>query len=165
MARRRVDLRQAAEILDTTVDAVRKRIKRGSLEGDKGEDGKVYVWLDLGQTVNPEDVSAATLVQAKDETIALLRQQLEQEREANRENRRLLAAALERIPAIEAPQEATGDPERAEEEPYGTHAPPKPEAPISDEAEPGAPYGTSREEAEASLHRRSWWQRWFGSGG
>jgi hypothetical protein len=142
MARRQVDLRQAAEILDTTVDAVRKRIKRGSLEGDKGEDGKVYVWLDLDQAVNPEDVFAAALVQAKDETIELLRQQLEQEREANRENRRLLAAALERIPAIEAPPEATG----------------------ASESDEGAPFGTSRQEAQDTLQRgeRSWWRKFFG---
>jgi aspartate/methionine/tyrosine aminotransferase len=145
MARRRVDLREAAEILDTTVDAVRKRIKRGTLEGDKGEDGKVYVWLDLDQTVNPDDASLSALVEAKDETIELLRHQLEQEREANRENRRLLAAALERIPAIEAPQEATGAPEAATE------------------SGEGAPYGTSRQEAQDSLQRRhSWWRRFFG---
>jgi DNA-directed RNA polymerase specialized sigma24 family protein len=42
MPRRRVDLREAAEILGTSVDAVRKRIQRGTLESEK-EDGKVYV--------------------------------------------------------------------------------------------------------------------------
>ena len=142
MARRRVDLREAAEILDTTVDAVRKRVKRGSLEGDKGEDGRMYVWLDLDQTVNPDDISASALVKAKDETIDLLRQQLEQEREANRENRRLLAAALERIPAIEASPEATGGSETASEEAYGT----------------------SPQEAEDSLQprKRSWWREFLG---
>src|SRR5215217_7241313 len=104
MARRRVDLRKAAEILDTSVDAVRKRVQRGTLDSDKGEDGRVYVWLDVGQTDNPEDVSASALIEAKDETIEFLRQQLAQEREANRENRRLLAAALERIPELTAPR-------------------------------------------------------------
>lgn len=74
-----------------------------------------------------------------------LREQLAQEREANRENRRLLAAALERIPAIEAPPEATGAPEAATE------------------SGEGAPYGTSRQEAQDSLQRRhSWWRRFFG---
>jgi hypothetical protein len=46
----------------------------------------------------------AALVAAKDQTISLLREQLEAERTANRENRRLLAAALERIPEISAPE-------------------------------------------------------------
>ena len=47
MARRRLDLRGAAEVLGTSVDAVRKRIARGTLESEK-VDGKVYVWLDDG---------------------------------------------------------------------------------------------------------------------
>jgi hypothetical protein len=40
--------------------------------------------------------------------IESLEVQLTQEREANRENRRLLAAALERIPAIESPEPRDG---------------------------------------------------------
>ena len=43
-----------------------------------------------------------------------LREQLDKEREANRENRRLLAAALERIPAIEA-SEARESPQTGSE--------------------------------------------------
>lgn len=170
IARRRVDLREAAGILDTTVDAVRKRVKRGSLEGDKGADGRVYVWLGLDQTVSPEDVSASALVKAKDETIELLRQQLEQEREANRENRRLLAAALERIPELTAPEEArpetapeaTRGPEAASESAGRGNTPPE-----SREWSPGhegETYGTPPQEAEDSLHprKRSWWREFFG---
>jgi DNA-directed RNA polymerase specialized sigma24 family protein len=37
MARQRLDLREAAEVLGTTVDAVRKRVQRGSLDAEKGE--------------------------------------------------------------------------------------------------------------------------------
>ena len=32
--------------MDTSVDAVRKRIQRGTLDSEKAEDGRVYVWLD-----------------------------------------------------------------------------------------------------------------------
>ena len=47
-----------------------------------------------------------------------LERHVEEEREANRENRRLLAAALERIPPqIEAPREEREAPESASEEP------------------------------------------------
>ena len=50
-----------------------------------------------------------------------LERQVEEEREANRENRRLLAAALERIPPqIEAPREEREAPESASEEPTNT---------------------------------------------
>jgi septal ring factor EnvC (AmiA/AmiB activator) len=54
------------------------------------------------------DLDASTtvaLVKHMKSEIDHLREQLDKEREANRENRRLLAAALERIPAIEAGDE------------------------------------------------------------
>jgi len=110
--RQRVDVRQAAEILGTTPEAVRKRILRGTLEGDKDEDGKVFVWVDdvqdNGRTLNQDP---QTLLEAKDETIQILQERIEaQQRELDqraeelKRKDHLLAAALERIPAIEAPQ-------------------------------------------------------------
>jgi hypothetical protein len=68
-----------------------------------------------------------------------LREQLEAERQAHAEARRLLAAALERIPAIEAPQEPS-------------EAPTAPSEPV--------PYTETPPEAE----RVPWWRRWFGEG-
>ena len=109
MPRRRVDLREAAEILDTSVDAVRKRIQRGTLESEK-VDGKAYVWLDDGAPRSDIDTLISEM-RAHNET---LREQLEAERQAHAEARRLLAAALERIPAIEAPHEPSAAPETAE---------------------------------------------------
>ncbi len=87
---------------------------------------------------------ASALVAAKDETISLLRSQLEAERTANAENRRLLAAALERIPAeLEAPrgprdghETATAGPDRQERRP------------ATDGAQEGA-----------ETRRSSWWRR------
>jgi hypothetical protein len=67
-----------------------------------------------------------------------LREQLEAERQAHAEARRLLAAALERIPALEPP----GEPESAPEPVPSTETPPEPETPT----EP-----------------RPWWRRMFGS--
>ena len=43
--RRRVTVREAAEALGITVDAVRGRIKRGTLGHHKDPDGTVWVWL------------------------------------------------------------------------------------------------------------------------
>ena len=99
MTRRRLDLREAAEVLDTSVDAVRKRIARGTLEYEKA-DGKVYVWLDDGAPRSDADA----LISAKDETIAVLREQLEAERQAHAEARRIIAGLVERVPALEAPE-------------------------------------------------------------
>jgi len=47
-------------------------------------------------------VEDGQLVECLRDQVSYLRDQLDQEREANRENRRLLAAALERIPELEA---------------------------------------------------------------
>lgn len=43
--RRRLKVREAAEELGITVEAVRGRIKRGTLGHHKAPDGTVYVWL------------------------------------------------------------------------------------------------------------------------
>jgi len=73
--------------------------------------------------------------------IAALTSSLE---EANRENRRVILAFTSRIPAIEAPQEATKAAETVEEEPERA-AEPYPDA-------PGVQEGA----------QRPWWRRWFG---
>jgi hypothetical protein len=105
MPRRRLDLREAAETLGTSVDAVRKRIQRGTLESEKA-DGKVYVWLDDGAPRSDIDTLISEM-RAHNET---LREQLEAERQAHAEARRLLAAALERIPPqIEPPRETPSE--------------------------------------------------------
>jgi hypothetical protein len=135
VARRRLDLRGAAEVLGTSVDAVRKRIARGTLESEK-VDGKVYVWLDDGAPQSDTD----TLISAKDETIAVLRGQLEAEQQAHAEARRIIAGLVERVPALEAPAEPSESPETPAEPRPGTPGPPETE----------------------ETARRPWWRRWFG---
>ena len=69
---------------------------------------------------------------------------------ANAEHRRLLAAALERIPAIEAPPETS-----PEASPEQTEWP---------ESAEGTQYGTSPKEAQESLHNhRPWYRNGSGS--
>ena len=68
------------------MDAVRKRIARGTLESEKA-DGKVYVWLDDGTPRSDNDA----LISSKDETINVLREQLDAERQAHAEARRIPA--------------------------------------------------------------------------
>ena len=123
----RYTVQQAAEILGTTVDGVRSRIRRGTLNSLKVE-GQVYVLLssdqsgpvesspDQSQPSSDQSTGAATeaLLEAKDETIGELRDRVEHLRRElegrNEELRRkdhLLAAALEKVPAIEAPAEGS----------------------------------------------------------
>ena len=107
-SRQRVTVAQAAEILGVTVEAVRGRIKRKKLEHER-HSGTVYVLLPADQmptgrqpgddqTTDQTQSDSTALISAKDETIATLRDQLEAERQAHAEARRLLMAALERIP-------------------------------------------------------------------
>lgn len=171
----RLTVAEAAERLGISKDAVRARIKRDTIAHERDESGNVFVFIDTARP-NADQDAGANADQDADHTdqggtstveeelrdrlryvedrLTFMEEQLGLERDANRENRRLLAAALERIPAIEAAPEATGAPESGE----------------------GAPYGTSRQEAEDSLHprreepftdqgpqeRRSWWRRFFG---
>ena len=86
---------------------------------------------------------------AHDET---LREQLGAEPQAHSaEARRLLTAALERIPAIEAPEEESVDAaETVEQEP--------------EESEPRSTTGGAREPVQRP-QEQSWWRRVFGSRG
>jgi hypothetical protein len=109
----RVSVPQAADHLGTTVDAIRKRVQRRTIPHERDSDGRVWILLDTGRprqdtvqdTGKPQSDSAALISEMRDR-IGSLERQLEQERQANSEHRRLLAAALERIPPqLEAPQE------------------------------------------------------------
>ena len=159
MAKRKLTVQEAADVLETSVDAIRQRIKRGKLERadpDDPADNRVYVWLDGDHTETRHEVkvdgspNSEALVESLQDQVEYLRDQLEREREANRENRRLLAAALERIPPqLEAPREAPAEAQESPESPGPTRTP--------TEANEG-PQAASEHPQE-----RSWWQRMFGS--
>jgi hypothetical protein len=116
VSRQRLDVRQAAEALGISSEGVRKRIKRGTLESEKSPDGKVFIWLDGPDQDRTEygrgaDTRPDALLDSLQDQVSYLRDQLAREREANRENRRLLAAALERMPPqLEAPREEPSEP-------------------------------------------------------
>jgi len=125
-------------VLGLTVDAVRKRVKRGTLESERASDGRLYVFLDV-------DPDAGAPRSDTDRLISTLEEQLRLEREAHAEARRLLAAALERIPpqleAPTAPSEPRESPETPSEPRPSTAGPPP---------------------AETPAESRPWWRRVFG---
>ena len=137
---RRVTVPEAAEILGISPEAVRARLSRGTLEREKGEDGTTYVRLNDDRTQSNDDrtgditVAGSLAYQLMHDEIAFLRRELERKDH-------LLAAALERIPAIEPPPDTPSEPRDGRETASG---------------EPGG--GEVGEERE----RRSWWQRMFG---
>ncbi len=115
---RRVPVAEAAKALGISEGAVRMRVKRGTLPSTR-EGGRLYVLLNTEPTPDPERTHDRT-----SELIAALREQLQAERQAHAEARRLLMAALERIPALEAPpRDAPGAPTAGEDEPGGVETP------------------------------------------
>lgn len=153
---RRVTLSEAAEILGTSKDAVRMRVRRGTLRSDKGEDGRVYVYLDpTADTVHHEPEveggdAARELVEVLRAQVEDLRGRLDRETEANRENRRIIAGLIERVPELEAPAR---EPE-ARESPLGAEE-------VGEGSSPGPGRGETEAAGEAS-ERRPWWRRVFG---
>jgi hypothetical protein len=139
-------LRKAAELLGTSTEAVRKRASRGSLRSDRN-DGRVVVWVDKDRAEGGggAEVDGGPVVEILTDQVAYLRSQLDQEREANRENRRIIAALTQRIPELEAPAspEPPGASESVVEEP--------------ERAEPRSATGGAQEGAE-----RPWSRRKFG---
>ena len=99
---------EAAKALGISEGAIRQRINRGTLEHEKGDDGRVYVHIrdtnDVQDNVQHGTYDLSVLVESLQDQVQYLRQKLDESEEANRENRRLLAAAFERIPEIEAPE-------------------------------------------------------------
>src|SRR5919199_3069249 len=107
---RRVTVAEAAEILGVSVEAVRGRIKRGTLEAERTPEG-VFVLLAANQSTDQgayQTVSAAEFIEEMRDRIHDLREQLASERRANEENRRIIAALTQRIPEIEAPRQPSG---------------------------------------------------------
>jgi hypothetical protein len=180
MSRQRLDVKQAAEALNISSEGVRKRIRRGTLDSEKAQNGKVYVWLDVSdadRTHGPtgsdnathanedadrtgygqgsdtqSDTQSDALHSSLQDQVSYLRKELDQEREANRENRRLLAAALERIPEIEAPRGAQPQ----------AHSEPREAPETAKEGEERGDDVVSPEVSVGAAQRRSWLYRFFG---
>jgi hypothetical protein len=119
----RVSVPQAADHLGTTVDALRKRVQRGTIPHERGRDGRVWILLDTGrprqdtdQDTDRPQFEPDPLISEMRGRIEDLREQLEAERQAHAEARRIIAGLVERIPAIEAPSETPEAYEKAEEQ-------------------------------------------------
>ena len=143
---RRTTVSEAAAILGISAEAVRGRIRRGTIPVER-EGGTVYVLIEGTERHRTTgDRSSTTGDQPGDRTDALIAELQDRVRsleEANRENRRIIAALTSRIPAIEAPTETPGTPE-----------------PVQGEAERAEPRSAAGEAQEGV--QRPWWRRMFG---
>jgi hypothetical protein len=152
----RYTVAEAASKLGITTGAVRNRLSRGTLQSVK-QGGTVYVLLPADMPRDAErdatDIPGGIPHPERESLTSELRDrlryvegQLEAERQAHAEARRIIAGLVERIPAIEAPAspEATESPSEATEQPGRVG----PQPAVGGEQEPAEP--------------RSWWRRVFG---
>ena len=138
----RVTVEAAAQLLDITVDAVRKRIERGTLQSEKVNKTRYVVFDtdmirhdDIRSTDSDDhDIDITHMLASLEEQVAFLREVIrsrdhelrrreEEYREESRRKDHLLAAALERIPELEPASEAPEDPETATSAAQGVEAP------------------------------------------
>ena len=153
--RRRTIVAEAAEVLGISAEAVRGRIRRGTLPVER-EAGRVYVLLGQAErSRTTADQSRTTAGQPTDRTDALIAELQDRVRsleEANRENRRTIIALTSRIPQLEAPaSEAT----EARESPV---SPGPNETPTRGRGDAHA----ATQRPETSSEPRSWWRKLLG---
>jgi hypothetical protein len=158
----RFPVTEAANILGISTEATRQRIKRGTLPTERDEEGNVFVLLKGNSTRTTADSTRADANGTNDGTsggnhtnanrtddgtddkerlIQTLYEQLEQANERDRENRRIIAGLVQRVPELEAVPEARHTPETASESMGNGDVP---------------------EDQERPQERRSWWRQFFG---
>jgi hypothetical protein len=115
-------MRQAAELLGVSKEAIRKRVVRGTLRSELGEDGRRYVYVEAGRDeatdeapAHEHDVLISEMVGELHDELQYLREQLHQELERRtaeaerfQQTIRALTSAnaslTERLRALEPPQ-------------------------------------------------------------
>jgi hypothetical protein len=126
-------MREAADILGVSKEAIRKRVVRGTLRSELGEDGRRYVYIDAGgDTATDEaptherDVLISEMVEELRDEVHYLREQFNQElarRSAEAERYQQIVAALttanaslaDRLRALEPPEETPLEPRESPE--------------------------------------------------
>lgn len=143
---RRVTVREAAILLGVSEGAVRKRVDRGTLEHDKGTDGRVYVYLPYevpGGVYNGVD-SSTTL--ESNPLISEMRSRIDFLEDELRRKDAILMNMTETMKALTAP--TSPEPQESRETPSDLHPSVDPQR---DDAGP-----------ETAKSGRSWWRRVFG---
>jgi len=146
-----VTLKEAADILGVSKEAVRKRVIRGTLRSEKGGDGRRYVYIDAGGDEAPTRERDA-LISEMQERLAFLERELDVRTEEIRRRDTIIMNMTEAMKALNPPAQhepvvARESPEMVEEEPEGS--------------EPRSAAGGAQEAAQGG-ERRSWWRRLIG---
>jgi hypothetical protein len=180
----RVTIREAAARLGVTEGAVRKRIQRGTLPQEQGEDGRVYVYLPVShdssrEQSRTEPLSSSLGSDPRDELIVQLRGEVEAWREESRRKDTIIMNMTEAMKALNPPEPRPAQEE--EEVPQETPEPRteatpqpgrvEPQTPLEGAQEPressemhmpeagGGPLPRDQQRASAQAPRR-WWEFW-----
>jgi DNA-binding transcriptional MerR regulator len=149
----RLTVPEAAKHLGLTEGAVRQRVQRGSLESDKDENGRVYIYVDsLNESQRSHNdrqyADLSEIVEILKDQTEFLRRELEARTEEIRERAEeikrkdsIIMALTQRIPELEAASEAR-------------------ESVVSD-SETDTKGAVPQDAAETEI-RQSWWRRLFG---
>jgi hypothetical protein len=153
-----VTVADAAILLGISEDAVRSRLRRGTLRRETGKDGTVFVVLGTDRQASnqrptndrstdqqndqprtnqaTDDTDAGGSDHYRDELLEVLRDevshlrdQLDRERDASAELRRIVAGLVQRVPELEGAPEAARSPESVYEDSDRGDVPPEPQEP------------------------------------
>ena len=151
----RLTVAEAAEALGITEAGVRKRVQRNQIPHERGDDGRLFVWISPGETRHADsrdepdvsrDSGEASLVPELRDRIRFLERMLEA-REAELQRRDVML-----INMTEAMKALNPPPSQEPSEAPQTDVSPGPrESPFTDE-----------ERAQEAAQPRSWWRRMFG---
>ncbi len=153
----RLSIMEAAEVLGLTRDAIHKRIKKGYLEYEKGEDGRLYVYVDtstsgLDKSVDEsKDESKAEvlerLIESQQDRIAFLEQELERRGDETTRLHQIVAGLTQantqlasRVSKLDAPREPRESPKG--EEGFGS----------TEQAPPGVPVDANASKERPQEH-------------
>jgi hypothetical protein len=152
----RLTVAEAAVRLGISEAGVRKRVQRGQIPHERGDDGRLFVWISPGETRHAEsrdqpdesrDSGEASLVPELRDRIRFLERQLEARGAELQRRDVMLINMTEAMKALNPPssQEPSEAPEMAE----------SPKGPLGPRERPFT-------DAEESISR-PWWRKWFGS--
>lgn len=119
MAVDRVTIQDAARRLGISEGAVRKRVTRRSLRSEKGEDDRVYVYLDVGVDVGQDagvDPNSSALISRLEDEVEFLRDQVRRQQEIIAQQ----AVTMRALTTSSEPPEETVEAETSEEPPEST---------------------------------------------
>jgi hypothetical protein len=164
---------EAAQVLGVTRDAIHKRISRGSIEYEKGTDGRFYVYvdtstsgLDLSTDISKDESKVEALerlIENQQDRIAFLEHELERRGDETERLHQIVAGLTQanaqlsaRLPELEAPrgEESSPGPPESRESPVSVGP--------SDTSTDATDAGGGPQSDTEPPQERSWWRRVFG---